>query len=240
MIHQITEDNISILVFETGKGNAFSKSDLMDLYEKLFDAESNKEVLGLIITGSNRSFSIGGDVDSILNLNTDTEKADYFRTMDKVLIRLFSFSKPVISAINGHSIGFGFLMLLCADYVLAVDNKKIKFGLPEIKIGMAIDSIMHEILCFNNMNGKNLAKIIYSGDLFGIEKTLDLGVVDQIVSEADLLQLSKSLTIKLIQNNPAAFAANKNVLRKNSLHQMKKSFEAKTYTIFVELLNNIN
>jgi len=238
MIHKIIEDNIAVLTFETGKGNAFSKLDLLELSRKLSDIESDISIVGIVLTGSNRTFSIGGSIDSILNLKSDAEISDFFKIMDSLLIQLFSFRKPVVAALNGHSIGLGFLVAQCADYAITVKSDKIKIGLPEIKIGMTIDAIMCEILSFNNINGKRLAEIIYTGELYNINQALELGLINYIVSESELIPKSKSTIQDLIHDNPKVFAINKNVLRENSLRIMKKNFEERKYSIFKEVLRD--
>lgn len=237
MIEQKVLDNIAIIKLKTGKGNTFSLADMEEFSECLNKINSNEEILGLIITGSNRSFSIGGDINSIQNLKSDEDISEYFDKMDSLLLLLFSINIPVIAAINGHAIGLGFLIALCSDYIISSRVDKIKIGLPEIKIGMAIDSTMCEVLNFNNLTGKELSKIIFQGDLLNVNEVFDMGVIDEIVNDDVVIERAIQKIKILTNDNSKAFSVNKLVIRGESIRLMKRYSQDSKKSIYIDLLN---
>jgi len=238
MIHKKLDDSTLILTFDFGKGNSFSKKDMSELLELLSDIEIDNNVKAIVLTGSNRSFSIGGNVEEIFSLKSSKEQEDFFRVMDLLLLKVFSIKKPIISAINGHAIGLGFLLMLCSDLTVSIGNDKIKFGLPEITIGMTIDSLMIDILEFNNIKGKTLAKIIYSGELLGCKSGQELGLIDFIVEENDLISNSLIQIDKLLKYGTQTHSLNKLNIRRKTIEAMEESFKGNSYSIFSKILSD--
>jgi enoyl-CoA hydratase/carnithine racemase len=212
---------------------------MLELLELFSEIEIDNTVKALVLTGMNRAFSIGGNVEEIFNLKTVEEQYDFFRVMDLLLLKVFSFNKPVVSAINGHAIGLGFLLMLCSDLTLSSQNDKIKFGLPEITIGMTVDSLMIDILNFNNISGKALAKIIYSGELFGSNTGQQLGLIDYCVGEEYLLSSSVIQIDNLLKYGSQSHKINKFNIRNKTLQSMETSFESRCYSVFSKILSDI-
>jgi enoyl-CoA hydratase len=238
MIYKILDNNTLILTFDFGKGNSFSKKDMSELLELISEIEIDKNVKAVVLTGSNKSFSIGGNVEEIFSLKSSKEQEDFFRVMDLLLLKVFSIKKPIISAINGHAIGLGFLLMLCSDFTVSIGNDKIKFGLPEFTIGMTIDSLMIDILEFNNIKGKTLAKIIYSGELFGYKAGQEFGLIDLIVEEIDLISYTLIQIEKLLKYGTQTHSLNKLNIRRKTIEAMEESFKCKSYSIFNEILSD--
>ncbi len=239
MIHKSLEKNILILTFDFGKGNSFSKKDMSELFELFSKIENDNNVKAVVLTGKNRAFSIGGNVEEIFSLKSSEEQVDFFRVMDLLLLKVFSIKKPIVSAINGHAIGLGFLLMLCSDITLSIDNDKIKFGLPEITIGMTVDSLMIDILEYNNIGGKTLAKIIYSGELFGHKTGLEFGLLDFVVEEENLISSSLIHVDKLLKYGSLSFKINKSNIKSKTIKAMEATFQGKCYSIFNEILSDI-
>lgn len=238
MIIDTVEDGISILTIATDKKNTFKYEDLDEFFEKLLVSASSNNVKGIIITGTGNVFSTGGNISTLLTLDSESKILDFFRKLDEILILLFSLNKPFIAAVNGHSIGAGFLIQLCSDVTIIPENKKIKFGLPELKIGLSIDPVMRDLVTFNNINGRKLSSLIYSGTLFDAAESIELGIIDREVNESELIDKSKSILNELISNDSLPFMINKRVLREETIKNMKVSFNEEKYRIFADLLNN--
>ena len=78
MIHQENIENIFVLTIDTGKGNSFKLTDIEELYNQIIITEENKDIKALIITGSNRTFSIGGNLDEISRFESKDQIVEYF------------------------------------------------------------------------------------------------------------------------------------------------------------------
>ena len=124
-------DKIQIIKLNRPKSlNALSKDLLIELSDCLVEADNNKKVRCVILTGSNKSFSSGADM-------KEAPESDMpFWAEKKRLLswkNIENFKKPIIAAVNGWALGGGLELALLCDFIIAGD--KAKFGTPEIKVG---------------------------------------------------------------------------------------------------------
>ena len=235
LIQYTIQDGVYLIELNNGKANAINEVMIDQLTDILNKARLD-DSLGIVVTSKGRFFSSGADIKYILDLSLEEGVPRYFRKLDELLLTLFAFPKPCITAINGHSIGGGLLIQMCSDYSIAQDEVRIKYGFPEIKIGLAIDSIMAEILSFSFNSRKQISKILYKGELFTTEVALNCNIIDKVVSESDLQKVAKEEVLKLSGINPEAFNAIKQVLRRETICRMKDILVAESYDGISNLL----
>lgn len=237
LVKHRVQDRVCLIELNNGKANEISEVMIDQLTDVLNIAKLD-DSLGIVITAEGRFFSSGADIKYILNLSIEEGVPRYFRKLNGLLLTLFSFPKPCIAAINGHSIGGGLLIQMCSDYSIAKDEVRIKYGFPEIKIGLAIDSIMAEIISFSFNSRKEISKILYNGELFTTGVALNSNIVDRVVSESDLQIAAIEEVVKLSGVNPDAFNSIKQVLRKETIEKMKDLLGVESYDDIASLLTN--
>lgn len=233
MIQKEITNKLAIVTLDIGKGNTFALNDIQELYSLVSDIENSLDIEGMILTGSKSSFSTGGNVDYIRSLSSKEEVLLYFGELDKLLLKLFSFKKPFCAAVNGHAIGLGFLIMLCADFIIITEKEKIKFGLPEINIGMVIDGLMLEIVNFHIGDYNKLSQLIYKGDLLDKEKLKNLSIIHNQSIHETLLSESIIILEEIIKTKYYAFLLNKALIREKSMNLMENFLETKNYEVFL-------
>ncbi len=197
--------------------NALNKDLLKELSDCLTDADSNKKIRCVILTGDNRSFSSGADM-------KEAPESDMpFWAEKKRLLswkNIENFKKPIIAAVNGWALGGGLELALLCDFIIAGD--KAKFGTPEIKVGaFAGDGGTQRI---PRLIGKSRALYMQlTGEYLDAQKAKDWGLVIKIEEEAKLL--SKTLEIaKMISNwSPKAAKMIKEEIKMNDLFPLNES-----------------
>lgn len=175
MIDSKVTDEIGIIEFDSVKGNMMSLEDLTRFIEIVDGA---KDLKGLVLTGHNKSFCTGLMVES-------EDKQSAFLMLDKLLIRLFDYPKPMVSLLSGHAIGAGFLYLCCCDYVIANCNLKAKFGMPEVKLGLGIDSLMLTILRYS-LSENMIKNLLLTSRYMDIKELFRTGMVNIYDDKAGL------------------------------------------------------
>ncbi|KKB53508.1 enoyl-CoA hydratase/isomerase family protein [Parabacteroides goldsteinii] len=230
MIHSNLIDHIKYIKLSSGKGNLLTSSDVEVLREILRESAQNKDISGLVISGERHCFCTGFNVGG--TGNTDL----HFSNFDGFLIELFSFPKPVVVAIDGHSIGGGLLLQCCADYVVASDSKMTKIGLPELKLGLTVDKLMISLLNYNLRRPRLLQKLLYSGDYITIQQAKEMDIVDDIIEGSVLETEARKACLKLCEYAPVAFGITKLKLREHTLQQMQASLNDKCYKVFNDLM----
>ncbi len=199
MIDLKNTNGVAILTINNSKGNMLNSDDLTSLSSIIDSLSLDKSITGLIITGANRSFCTGIDLSTINSSNKFELVNIAFKTLDTIIVQLLSLKKPVIAAINGHAIGAGFLLMLCADYILINPNSKIKYGLPEIKLGLSLDQLMFN-LTSTILGYNNSLKLLKSGDLFNNEKLIEYDIVDGCFNSEQLI-IESEIILKNITSN---------------------------------------
>jgi 2-(1,2-epoxy-1,2-dihydrophenyl)acetyl-CoA isomerase len=239
MIETSYQNEIAIVTINTGKGNTFHLDDLLEACRVIDEIELDDQVQCVILTGANRCFSTGGSIDYISLLTNNHEVQMYFSTLDSLLIKLFSFPKMLITAVNGHCIGLGFLIALTSDKIYCLANDKIKYGLPELKIGMLLDAIMIEILHFNNINGRRLSELLYSGELFDtnyLQTILPVSVesdVDALIMES--IDYYKNF---VNQGKLSSFTQLKQLIRESYIKKANIYFGDSCFSVFNNCINH--
>ena len=112
--------------------NALNDALMNELGEALAKLDADEGVGAIVLTGSDRAFAAGADIDAMKAWGyMDVYKSGYI-TRNWETLR--SVRKPVIAAVAGYALGGGCELALMCDIVIAADTAK--FGQPEIKIGV--------------------------------------------------------------------------------------------------------
>lgn len=126
-----------VLVATIDRPHRRNAADL-GVYAALEDALCS-DAAAVVVTGTGGDFSAGDDV-AIFDFD-GVEAADAFLvTVTRLFELIESVAKPVISAVDGYALGFGFELALVSDLVVATPDAV--FGLPEITHGAAPPNAM--------------------------------------------------------------------------------------------------
>lgn len=222
-------NNISIITLDSPKGNMLSYSDLSDL-DYLLDSGGVLDGDGILLTGNNISFCTG--------VYLGEDKSFYgsiFKLLDSIICKLFSYNKPLLVAANGHSIGAGFLFLLCADFVYASKSFKIKYGLPEINLGLGLDELMLYVVK-RSLPNFLYRDFIYSGKLVSNKILYDYKVIDKLINSELLISQSVNIIKDITENRLRSFVFMKKMDRKDDIIHLNSLLKRECY---MELLNLI-
>ncbi len=93
-------------------------------------------VKGLILASAKADFCAGGDLDNMFTWTRPEQPFEASMAMKKVLRRLETTGKPVVAALNGHTLGGGLEIALACHARVALDDPRLKIGQPEVKLGL--------------------------------------------------------------------------------------------------------
>jgi enoyl-CoA hydratase len=166
------------------KLNALSTPLLHELERRLDQAERDRDVRVVILTGAgDKAFVAGADIGEYVELD-DVAFDDYQRFSRRLFSRIDRFGKPVIGAINGYALGGGFEIALCCDVLLASPNAR--FGLPEGLLGLSPGGGGTQRLT-RAVGPFVAADILLSARRLPADDLLRLGLVSEVVELADLV-----------------------------------------------------
>lgn len=112
--------------------NALNDRLMAELTAALDDFEADEAVGCILITGSDKAFAAGADIQAMKDWTyTDVFKADYITGRWE---RLKTCRKPVVAAVAGYALGGGCELAMMCDIIIAAETAV--FGQPEIKLGV--------------------------------------------------------------------------------------------------------
>jgi len=230
MITKKVEDNVYILTLNDGKTNALTDTVLNDLRKYLKEAASDATIKGVILTGEGKTFSSGFYLPMFLSFTTINEVIKFFDVEEEILLELFMFEKPVIAALNGHTVAGGMIYALACDYRIMKNHPKIKMGMSEIKIGLPLSVAQWNVVRFGLDSDKKFRDIMYFGNMFSPDEALKMGLVDELADEDKLISRAKEL-INLWKNNPGnAFTPLKLCVRQETADRIRKDLADGSWT----------
>ncbi|MBH5323449.1 enoyl-CoA hydratase-related protein [Aurantiacibacter sediminis] len=189
------------------KLNALATPFLREIADVLVDAEGDEAIRVVVITGSEKVFAAGADINELYN-SDGTEPIDSPRFNAWRDIRRFA--KPLIAAIEGWCLGAGTELLMCADIAIAGDKARI--GLPETNLGIIPGAGGTAIL--PRLVGRALAlQMVLTGEPISPVDAKSAGLLAQVVTAGQALPTALDLASRLSQRAPLALVAAKASIR---------------------------
>ena len=177
------ENDISIIKLDDGKANAFSYDMLSQVNELL--TQVPRDSGALVITGREGLFSGGFDLKTLAT--GDMEKITKMVQLGyRLLLELFSFDRPIVAAVSGHSIALGLFVTCSADYRIAIDGKYVCQA-NEVRNNMDIPTQIMEIIKAR-VNKKYFYPAVYHSDAYSVQESIEVGYIDEVVSEDQFMQ----------------------------------------------------
>ncbi|HVN71039.1 MAG TPA: enoyl-CoA hydratase/isomerase family protein [Desulfomonilia bacterium] len=222
MLNERIEDGIIIATFEHGKTNPLTLEILRQLRVIVKKANQDDAVKGIILTGAGRSFSSGFDLPMFMGFKDINAIGGFFDEVELILVELFECRKPVVSAMNGHTIAGGLIFAMATDYRIVKNHPKISIGMSEIKLGLALTIAQSEIMQFGYESSRKFRDLMYFGKMLDVNGAREYGLVDEVVEDADLIPRAKEVIKKWIDNPGRAFIKLKEGLKKPTADRIRK------------------
>ena len=236
---RIEDDILIFTLTNPANGYAIDSSVLNGLEAAVNQVNINDEVSGLILTGQDRFFCSGLCLKTLVSFTSRQEMIDWFKFQDEVLYKLFTCAKPVIAAINGHCVGGGMYLALACDHRLIRNHPKIKVGLPEINLGLGIAPITGEVIRFGLDSDKRYREVMFSGNYYDPQSTVDLGVFDEVLGyDVDIIAYAKNKIVQFNGKYPKAFVYIKQTEKQHSAKIMQEEFKAYNWNTIAEHFND--
>jgi enoyl-CoA hydratase len=197
--------------------NALNRRVLAELEQAMLEADSNKNIRCLILTGAgDKSFVAGADIAEMKSLGP--LEAEMLSTLGhRVMDLVGSLRIPVIAAVNGYALGGGLELALACDFIYASENAS--FGLVESKLGL-IPGFGGIARLARRVGTAYAKEMIFSGAQINAQEALRVGLVNRLVGEGEVLEMAKNLGDKISERGPYAVALAKKALKEAENNSM--------------------
>jgi enoyl-CoA hydratase/carnithine racemase len=187
------------------KRNALNAELTQSLLKELRVADAEDAVDAIVLTGAGQGFCAGADLAEFSGLK-DPQAAEARAELTMQLHLVFSnMTTPVVTAINGAAMGGGAGLAIAGD--LAVMAQGAKLGYPETRHGIVAAIVMANLV--RQVGRKAAFELVALGEPIDAARALQLGLVNRVVSEKDLLSESMKIANQLAAVDKTAMAQTK-------------------------------
>lgn len=219
---------VTITLNRPEKLNAFAGHMRRDLAEALEHAGSDPEARVVVLTGAGRAFSTGADVARMCELMAGEEVEEFKRLLGagrRVLTAIRQMLKPVVAAVNGPAYGAGFNLALACDLRLAAESAT--FSQSFVKVGLHPD--WGGSFFLPRAVPSNLAcEMFFLGDAIDARRAYELGLVNRVVPDADLLEETRGLAERLRKAPHESVAAAKRAVYMSEHESLERMLQYET------------
>ncbi len=216
-------DGVGILEIDTAGNNIINPAFIAEINAYLDEFEVDSRARAVVLTAGHKTmFSPGLDVITLYGLSYAETRA-FVIDFCKLYLRLFSFPRPLVVALNGHAIAGGLLLAAAGDFRL-VKSGDVRIGLTEIDLGLPLPAGCIEMLRYG-LSNRMIEQLVYSGKLFTPNEALALGLVDQVVEEEILLRTAFERARALAQKSQKTFQKMKEYLREDYIDRIEQKDE---------------
>src|SRR3974390_1977516 len=180
-----TKGYLSTITFNRPeKRNAITTQMIAELQTAL-DIIEKSHTRVVIITGTGKAFCAGIDLEMLQSIanQSPSENQEDSRRIAKMFRKVWSFSRPMIAAVNGHALAGGCGIATLCDFTLAVPEAK--FGYTEVKIGF-LPAIVSVFLT-RQIGEKRCRDLLLTGRLVDAAAAKEFGLINEIVPPDNLI-----------------------------------------------------
>jgi enoyl-CoA hydratase len=170
---------VCVLKLNRPPANAHNFAMIRELERIVTEIRYDSGVKAVVLaSANNRFFSAGADIDEIRE-----KPGDYIgllsQTSKEMMMKIRATPKVYVAAVNGHCMGGGLELALCCD-VRYAGRGNWKVGLPEVNLGL-IPGEGGTQFAGRIMGPSRALMYMVTGESFGPEKALELGLFDELV-----------------------------------------------------------
>jgi 3-hydroxyacyl-CoA dehydrogenase / enoyl-CoA hydratase / 3-hydroxybutyryl-CoA epimerase len=202
------QDGIATLTFD--EPNSPVNTMCMDWQTDLTAAaaqlvQDKAQIKGIILASNKTTFFAGADLKGVMRLTPQDAAQIYagvelvkknFRTIETLGV-------PVLTCLNGSALGGGWELALVGHHRIAVNDKKMQLGLPEVTLGL-LPGASGVTKMTRHLGLLKAQPYLMEGKTFGVQEAFDLGLVHALVSDPAIL---RSKAIEFIHANAGNAAA---------------------------------
>ncbi|WP_375689116.1 enoyl-CoA hydratase/isomerase family protein [Pseudooceanicola sp. LIPI14-2-Ac024] len=239
VLYEVSEGIATLTLNRPDRMNAISRPMLARLARLLVEANEDDAVRVIVLTGAGeRAFCVGLDlvdatqgegIGSAASRNTLPVTIDLRNTPPTVL---FAMDKPTICALNGSAAGYGMDTAMGCD--IRISGESAKMAAAFVKRGVVPESggtwILPRLLGWSKA-----AKLIFTGKTLGAAESLELGLVDEVVPDAEVRDRARDLAREIAANAPLAVQSSKRLMRMG----LSEGFEEHVHHVYLQFLQLI-
>jgi enoyl-CoA hydratase/carnithine racemase len=188
------------------KRNAITFAMYEAFVRALHEAQADQAVRVVLLSGEGAGFSAGNDLQDFLSGPQFTPA----HPVMELLRALATFSKPLLAAVHGQTVGIGVTMLLHCDLVIAARSTQL--SMPFVALGL-VPEAGSSLLLPRLIGQQRAAELLLLGKPIDALTAQTLGIVNRVVEDDALAAEARALARALAQQPTGALTATRRLLR---------------------------
>jgi len=198
-----------IVVDNQSRLNILNSELIRQLTSAIRSLAENERLRVLILTGAgDRAFIGGADINEMVGLDQSSAR-EFISRLHEACVALRVLPVPVIARISGYCLGAGLEIAASCDLRVAADHST--FGMPEVRVG--IPSLIEAALLPRLIGWGKAAELIYTCESLSASEALACGLVERVVTFAELDQTVERWTEAILNAGPRAIRLQKQLIR---------------------------
>ena len=195
------------------KLNAFTESMLEAWLAALEECRTRADIRVIVITGTGRAFTTGGDVSSFAAAASKTAagiKSGVVDGVQRLPRKLAEIDKPVIAALNGVATGGGLDLSLACDIRFAAESAR--FAETYVRMGL-IPGVGGAYLLPRIVGMAKALELFWSADFIDAREAERIGLVNRVFPDSELMAGTYEFAKRVAESAPLAVQLIKRVMR---------------------------
>jgi enoyl-CoA hydratase/carnithine racemase len=189
------------------KKNALTAEMYHCMANALAAADRDAAVRVILISGAGGNFTAGNDLADFLATPPMDESAPVYRFIEG----FSALEKPFVAAVEGVAIGVGTTMLLHCDLVYA--GSSARFALPFANLGLTPEAASSLLLSLRTGHAR-AAEMLMLGEAFTAQVALEVGLVNAVLPDAQVLAHALERCRKLTAQPAASLRLTKQLMKR--------------------------
>lgn len=185
--------------------NALSEDMLSALQATLDEIAEDRETRAVILRGAGDHFCAGHNLKEMTARRSDPDggKAYFnalFATCSKMMLSIVNLPQPVIAEVQGIATAAGCQLVATCDLAVSADGAR--FATSGVNIGLFCSTPM--VALSRNLTRKQAMEMLLLGEFQSAQKAAEMGLVNQVVPQAELSAEARAMAAKIVSKAPVA------------------------------------
>lgn len=238
ILTEMDDDLLVVTLHRPEKLNAMTHQMRVDLLDCARKAETDDTVRAIVFTGhGEKSFCAGANIPELAERTLPSEMGPEASLRKELPTAIERLGKPTVAAINGYCFGAGLEFTLGCTARIASDNAKM--AQPEITLGQIPGSGGTQRL-YRFVGLSWAMQLVLTGEPVDAETARSIGLVTEVLPQAELMPRAKALARLLGSRAPIAFAAGRDAVLRSTETDLLNGidYERKLYALCMATEDN--
>ncbi len=211
---------VAVVTMTTNLVNAQNRAFFADLHDAFDRLERDHPDSPVVLTGAGTRFSAGLDLGEHFPLfaGDPAAVASWFRDYRATNMRLFTYPRPTVAAVNGHAFAGGLITAAVCDHRIAVADGA-RFGLNEVPIGIPMPAVYVRMLAYA-WGEPVAARACLLGEIFSSAQAHALGMMHELMPAEELLDRAVAVAVVTPEDCLEQYAFTKRACQASALRDI--------------------